>query len=174
MSTEKWGWSYLILLKFHINIYTQTLRLEFLYYQSGIWLLKENRSFLQVIYPKNWRSSVDFVQLCLSMCCSNIRSYTRKVSATWLPKHGLKKDSTSGHAQIDEETPMKPQHYPKNFKELRETESGRGGRPQGAHTNLLPNAKLSSLRTCTQITLYRLSTVYLGTYVYIYIYIHMQ
>lgn len=173
MSTEKWGLTYLILLEFHINMCIQTLRLEFLYYQSGIWLFKEFRSFLQVIYPKNWRSSVDFVQMCLSMHSRNVRSFAHKVSVTWLPKHGLKKDSISGHAQIDEETPMKPQHCPKNFKELRKAESGRGGHPQGEHINLLPNTKLSSLRTCIQITLHRLSTVYLGIYVYIYICIHM-
>jgi hypothetical protein len=40
---------------------------------------------------------------------SKIRSYTHKVSPTWLPTHELNKNDTNTHAEVDGENPSRPE-----------------------------------------------------------------
>ena len=42
------------------------------------------------------------------LASTNVRSYTHKVSLTWLPKHELNKDSTHRHVQRNGEKSTKP------------------------------------------------------------------
>lgn len=65
----------------------------------------------------------------------NIRSCTRKVSPTCLPKCELSKEGTNEHANVDWGTAQRPQSYTINYRQLRIAGSRRGGPPQGrAHS----------------------------------------
>ena len=72
----------------------------------------------------------------------NVRSYIHKVSPTrnparksflkaTLPKHELNKDDTNGHAKVDRKKPTSPQPQSKNYRQLRNAESGRNSFPPG-------------------------------------------
>lgn len=82
----------------------------------------------------------------------NVRSYTHKVSPTWLPKHELNREDSNKHANVDREASA-----------LHKKTTGDGGMPRAGeravpreaqHTSWLHKTKWAALKTCTQVTLY--------------------
>ena len=64
----------------------------------------------------------------------HIRSYTQKVSPTWMPKCELSEDKTNEYGKLDGGKPMRPQPYTKDEK-LPWTTSREVSFPRGEHNN---------------------------------------
>jgi len=82
----------------------------------------------------------------------NVRSYTHKVSPTWLPKHELNREDSNKHANVDREASALHKKTTGNWGMPR---AGERAVPREAqHTSWLHKTKWAALKTCTQVTLY--------------------
>lgn len=90
------------------------------------------------------------------MSPSNVRSYTYKVSPTWMPKHERNKDNTNEYAKHDKEKPIGPQLNTENYRQLRTAGVGHVVFPKEKHSYWLFSAKQPALKACIQVTLDRL------------------
>lgn len=77
----------------------------------------------------------------------NIGSDTHKVSPGWLPTCELSKDDVNTHAKVDEEKHRRPQPFTKDYRQLRNIESGRNRLPKEEHGSWLSTTKWSALKT---------------------------
>ena len=67
------------------------------------------------------------------------------MSPIQLPTHKLYKDNNNRHAKVEEEVPMRLQPYTKNYRPLRDAESGRNSLPQGRAHQLVIQYQMVSL-----------------------------
>lgn len=84
-----------------------------------------------------------------------------KASPTWSPKYELNKD-TNMHAKPHREKPSRPQPCTENYRHAVKLEAGEAALPREEHTNWLPNAKGSALKTYTKARVYESDGLYLG------------
>lgn len=95
---------------------------------SGSWNVVEEEA-------ENLLEPEDQGVCCKTMSPNNDRRCTHRVLPTWLPKHELNMDNNI-FARVDRGKPVRPQHYPKNYGQLRNSVSGRKSSPRKSeHTN---------------------------------------
>lgn len=80
---------------------------------DGLWLSS---------FPKSGRKDWVCYEI---VSLRNVRSYTDKISPTWLSKHELNEDNTNRHADRDWGKLRRSHLYTKSYRQLRRAERGR-------------------------------------------------